>query len=112
MTAASLSFAPAPTRLRLTRRGRAVFATLAVAPLLAAGVAFGFNASPAVAGDASAPSAELNTVTILDGQSLWSVAEDIAPGHDPRDVIADIVKLNGLDSANVPSGATLAVPSY
>ena len=112
MTAATLNFAPASTRLRLTRRGRAVFASLAIAPVLVGALAFGLNAAPAAAGDATIPATALDTVTIADGQSLWSVAEAIAPGLDPRDVISDIVKLNGLDSANVPAGITIAVPSY
>ena len=50
-------------------------------------------------------------VTVQSGDSLWSVAERIAPNADPRDVIADVVSLNGLESAVVSPGQQLAVPT-
>ncbi|MFM6975150.1 MAG: LysM peptidoglycan-binding domain-containing protein [Agromyces sp.] len=111
MTAATLTYGSA-TRLRITRRGRAVLAGAILVPLLSAAIAFGINASPAAAGDAQSVGGSLNYVTVLEGESLWSVAESVAPGRDPRDVIADIVRLNGLDSANVPAGVSIAVPQY
>lgn len=101
----------APTRLHLTRRGRFVFGTLLALPILVGMAVFGMNGA-ANAGDASTPSGVVHTVTVQSGESLWSVAEQIAPKRDPRDVIADIMKLNGLDSANVAAGVSLAVPSY
>lgn len=105
------NFAPA-TRLRLTRRGRVVLTGAVVVPLVSALIAFGLGSSPAAAGNAESAAAEVSYVTVAMGESLWSIAESVAPGHDPRDVIADIVKFNGLDSANVPAGMSIAVPSY
>jgi LysM repeat protein len=49
-------------------------------------------------------------VTVETGQSLWGVAESIAPNADPRDVIAAIMQLNHLESADVLAGQQLAVP--
>lgn len=116
MTTATVSMTfSAPTvqtRLRITRRGRAVLAALVSIPVLVGLALFGVNMSAAAAGDASAVAGDLQYVTVESGQSLWAVAEAIAPSRDPRDVIADIVKMNGLDSANVPAGVSIAIPSY
>ena len=110
MTTAMLSTVPA-TRLRLTKRGRMVLTGLVAVPMA---LMLGFSAlssGPAAAGN-SAGNAVLQSVTVQSGQSLWSIAESIAPNRDPRDVIAEIIKLNGLDSAEVPAGITLSLPSF
>jgi hypothetical protein len=102
---------PAP-RLRLTRRGRAVFTTLAAAPLVALAVFLGLGGGDAVAGvgtDASS-SASFAYVSVAPGQSLWQLAEQVAPQADPREVVADILALNGLRSADVQPGQKLAIP--
>lgn len=113
MTAITFNIAPAAnTRLRLTRRGRAVLGTLAALPLIFGLAVFGFSNSPASAGDASTSTGQLSYVTVANGESLWSIAESVAPSRDPRDVVADIVKLNGLSSANVPAGTSIALPNY
>ncbi len=119
MTALPLSSRPisqtsggaAPTaRLRLTRRGRVVLSALASLPLLAALVAFAaFGASTAVA-TGSQSSTQFEYVTVQGGQDLWSIAETVAPSADPRDVIAEIVTLNQLQSSTVQPGQRLALP--
>jgi hypothetical protein len=100
---------PAP-RLRITRRGRAVLTTVLIAPLLAMGLAFAIGGTAATAtGDLSI--ADFEYVTVEPGQSLWQVAESVAPGADPRDVISDVMRLNGLESSVVHPGERLAIPS-
>jgi len=95
-------------RLRMTHRGRRVLLAVLAVPL-AAGIAFGaLNGGAADATrDATAP---LQFVTVEPGETLWSVATDIAPGADPRDVIADLMSFNRLPSADVPAGLHLAIP--
>ncbi|NUP60023.1 MAG: LysM peptidoglycan-binding domain-containing protein [Pseudarthrobacter sp.] len=100
--------------IRLTRRGRIILIgipamLLAVLLLSLAGL---FNA-PAKASDSAA---ELRltpavTVTVQPGQSLWSIAGEIAPGRDARDVVADIVQLNNLPAGAVLPGQQLYVPT-
>ncbi len=97
------------TRLRLTRRGRLVFGTLGVLVLLAFALLLPLAASPVVAGDEAAE--PLEVITVEHGQSLWSIAESIAPQADPREVIADILSLNGLTSAELVPGQQLALPA-
>ncbi|MCU1635800.1 MAG: Conserved rane protein [Cryobacterium sp.] len=105
--------APLPTsttRLHLTPRGRAVFTTLAATPLIIAALAFAINDGGAFATSDSA-GITFDYVTIQSGQSLWQLAESVAPSADPRDVIAEIVSLNQLPAEDVQPGQRLALPS-
>lgn len=97
------------TRLRLTRRGRAVITTFAAVPLVIGAFMFAVNGGGAVA-TGSSEHTQFSYVTVHSGQSLWSIAEKIAPSADPRDVIADIVSLNQLRSAVVTPGQRIAIP--
>jgi hypothetical protein len=99
----------ASPRLRLTRRGRAVFATLAIVPLVIAGLMFGLGAGGAVASK-DAATGSLTWVTVDAGQSLWDLAADVAPGEDPREFAAQVAAFNQLDSAVIQPGQELAIP--
>lgn len=105
--------APVKTRLRLTRRGRLVFTTLAAAPLVMAAFFLALNGGVAEASGAGTASgaADFAYITISAGESLWEIAESLAPAADPRDVIADIVNLNRLTSEDVQPGQRLALPN-
>jgi hypothetical protein len=108
-TAAAGSTA-ATTHLRLTRRGRVVLTSLAAIPLVVAALFFALNGGGAAAtGDQA--NVQFQYVTVESGQSLWSIAETVAPSADPREVIADIVSLNQLESAVVSPGQRIAIPS-
>ena len=110
-TQASMPTTPT-THLRLTRRGRAVFTTLAAVPLVLGAIGIALNGGMAAAeGTAGIGAAAFDYVTIEAGQSLWQLAETIAPSQDPRDVIADIVNLNQLASEAVQPGQRLALPA-
>jgi LysM repeat protein len=79
-------------------------------PIVIGALVFALNGGGAVAtGEQS--HATFHYVTVQSGDSLWSVAERLAPGADPRDVIADLVSLNGLESAVVSPGQQLAIPT-
>ena len=100
----------ARVRLRLTRRGRAVLTALVALPIVIGAFVFALNGGGAAAsGDRTHVS--FQHVTVESGDSLWTVAERIAPNADPRDVIAALVTLNGLDSAVVSPGQALAIPT-
>jgi LysM repeat protein len=51
------------------------------------------------------------SIVVQPGQTLWSIAKDVAPGRDIREVIYEIRRINGLDSAMVRSGQTLELPT-
>ena len=108
----TLTITPAPTlpRLRITARGRAVLLTIAAAPLVIAAVIAGLSGGNANA-SLEDSSVTFTYVTVGAGQSLWSIAEEIAPNADPREVVADIVSLNQLGSADVAAGERIALPT-
>jgi hypothetical protein len=109
MTTITYGTAPAVPRLRLTSRGRAVFGALAALPLVAVALFLGIGANGAQAGD-DAPGT-LTYVSIAPGESLWQLAEQVAPQADPREVVADILALNRLTSGDVQPGQELAIPA-
>jgi len=97
-------------RLRITRRGRVVLGVLVallVAGLVAAAAMLG--TSRAVAAD-EAGAAQFGYVVVQPGESLWSVATSLDAAADPRDVIAELMRLNQLGSSEIVAGQSLAVP--
>ncbi|MGO4489498.1 LysM peptidoglycan-binding domain-containing protein [Microbacterium oxydans] len=111
-TAAVIPASPRPsTRLRLTTRGRAVLLALASVPL-AAGIAFAaLSGGSAVASGADTAAVGVETVTVMPGDTLWSIATGVAPDADPRDVIGDISRMNLLRGGELQIGQTLAIPA-
>lgn len=110
-------YAPAPRvvrarspKLRLTPRGRRVLMTLAAAPLVIAALAFALNGGGANA-TLSGSAQGFTYVTVEAGQTLWQLATELEPAADPREVIARIVTLNQLESADVAAGQELAIPA-
>ncbi|MFN4001910.1 LysM peptidoglycan-binding domain-containing protein [Microcella sp.] len=96
------------TRLRLTRRGRAVIALLVSLPLVVALVSMALNGGGATA---TPPPTAIETITVEAGESLWSVAALIAPEASTADVVADLIAVNDLSSAELVPGQVLVVPS-
>ena len=96
--------------IRLNRRGRIFFGTLLAFALAGGAYFLGFGASQAGA-DSTVSTASFEQITVMPGDSLWSIAGDIAPGVDTQQVIADIVSLNQLDTATVQPGQRLAIPA-
>lgn len=101
----------ARTRLRLTRRGRIVFTTLGALPLVGWAIVTILGSGGAAADvGAELGARTFEYVTVHQGDSLWAIAESIAPQGDPRVVIDEIMRLNGLDEATVEPGQRLALP--
>lgn len=68
-----------------------------------------------VAGAMAAPEAidrvERTRYVVRPGDTLWSIAERAAPGHDPRAVVDAIAEANGVDASSLVPGRTLVVPA-
>ena len=108
----ALSIAQPRTRLRLTIRGRRLLAGLAALPAACALALAVISGGAALASrDAGVPAASFVTVTVVSGDTLWSIAEQVAPTADPRDVVDDIARLNALDGAPIVPGQELAIPA-
>jgi nucleoid-associated protein YgaU len=93
---------------RVTARGRVAVVSLAALLLLAA-FAFG-RASTVAATRAEAPVAS-QAVVVQAGDTLWAIANRLAPGRDPRVTVEEIRRLNRLSRSTLMVGQTLAVPA-
>jgi len=93
--------------LALTRRGRVVISTLVASAIIALGLLFagpGAQAGAESGGDAP-------VYTVLAGETLWTIALDLAPGQDPRITIDQLMRANNLRSADIRPGDVLLLPS-
>ena len=100
------------TRLRLTTRGRRVLAALAAAPVVAGLAAAIIGGGTALASrDAGATADAFELVTVTAGDSLWSIALEVAPEQDPRDVVHELSRLNNLSGGVLTPGEQIAVPA-
>jgi nucleoid-associated protein YgaU len=94
--------------LRLTARGRRAVAGLSVAiglslaAVTVVGVELDRGSGLELAG--------ADTVVVRSGDTLWSIARDVAPEEDPRGVVDAIVELNGLQDVDLLPGARLQLP--
>jgi LysM repeat protein len=106
---------PTPMRqpqpaLRLTRRGRLAMFLSTVLMLVVLAVILG---STTVATDQPGAPVPATMVTIEPGQTLWDIAADANPNGDGQRTVADIMRLNSIESAGgLQAGDTIAVPLY
>lgn len=99
------------TKLRLTVRGRRLMVALAALPL-AAGIGIAvIGGGSALASGTAVVDAEFDTVTVMPGDTLWALAEEVAPTADPRVVISEIRSLNALSGGSLQVGQQLAIPA-
>ena len=64
-------------------------------------------------GEPSAPAAQQvpeQLVVVRSGDTLWSIAQRVRPGDDPRQVAAEIAATNGVQPGALTVGASLVVP--
>lgn len=92
--------------LRLTRRGRRVVAGFSVV--------FGVTVAAATvtseSGGAGLELAGSTSVVVQAGDTLWSIAGEIAPEEDRRAVVDALLDVNGLSSVDLTPGQVLELP--
>jgi hypothetical protein len=93
--------------LRITRRGRLVLSALVATPVLAMSLLL---ASPGALAESTPVANDFEYMTVLSGDTLWTIAQEVNPSGDPRDVVAEIMTLNGLSSASLTPGQEIAIP--
>jgi hypothetical protein len=106
----------------LTRRGRLARTLLVLSLSVVLGAGFAMNAG---AGDAGASgsdalsAAKINgssdaksyvVVTVAAGETLWSLASQMADGGDVQSLVAEIASANSLSGVDVEAGQKLRVP--
>lgn len=98
------------TPVRLTRRGKAVVLTAAVAVIAILAVVFGPSST---ATDQAGTPAETTSVRIMPGHTLWGIAGEANPNGDIRKTVDEIIKLNSMPNASaLQVGSEIAVPVY
>jgi hypothetical protein len=105
-----LTVTPAAAPMRLTRRGVVLLllATLAAGLLLlAVARASRPGSAGSTGGTGSVPAA--GSVQVQPGDTLWSIAQRVAPQRDPRQVVDKLRRLNHLHSVSLTPGQTLKV---
>ncbi len=104
-------------QLRLTSRGRAVLAAVAIVVVTAVvtamlcwlGAVGGAQAASSRIGPGTAHRG-LAQVVVQPGQTLWSIARQAEPAADPRGVVQQIIEVNALGGATIQAGQLLWVP--
>lgn len=99
----------AQPRLRITRRGRFVLTSLVALPIAAVAMFGVLNGGGAIA-TSEGSAVPLEQLTVQPGQSLWQLAEEYAPGVDPREFIAEVESLNSITTTIEP-GQVLDIPA-
>ena len=99
----------------LTRRGRLARTLLVLSLSVVLGAGFAMNAG---AGDALS-AAKINgssdtksyvVVTVASGETLWSLASQMAAGGDVQSLVAEIASANSLKGVDVTAGQKLRIP--
>ena len=93
--------------VRLTRRGRLAVFVLALAFVLTAAIFLGTRST---ATGESGPEVRTELVMVGEGETLWSIASEIAEDGEVRDMVDRIERLNALDDSMLYAGQELHVP--
>ncbi|MDR6865445.1 Tfp pilus assembly protein FimV [Microbacterium resistens] len=102
---------PTSTRLRITARGRRVLAAFAALPIAGA-IAFAvLSGGSALASGSQTTGGAFETVTVMPGDTLWSIAAEVAPDADPRDVVSAIARLNLIERGSLDIGQQISIPA-
>jgi LysM repeat protein len=64
-----------------------------------------------VVGSEGAGLASRSSYVVREGDTLWSIAQRVAPDEDPRPLVDAITAANGVDAGAIVPGQTLLVPS-
>jgi predicted Zn-dependent protease len=107
-----LAVAPMPAppvaacqRVFLRRR----VAALLLGTLAVAGIVVGLSLLASAASEPAVPDRTI-VVEVAPGETLWELAERVAPGSPPQQVVDRIRELNGIRGVTVHPGQPLIVP--
>lgn len=99
-----------PTQVLRRRRLAVLVLLVAVVAVVAVALLAGrADAEGPSAGEPVPMSTASRTYVVQPGDSLWSIAQHLAPGRDPRAVVASLSKANG--GSALRAGQLLIVPA-
>ncbi len=99
-----------PSGLHLNRRGRLARAFVLASLTVVLVAAFAFKAGAGTELSGTETTSTFVTVTVAQGETLWSVAGALADGADLRSLVDEIVSVNSLESFDLQTGQKLRVP--
>jgi predicted Zn-dependent protease len=105
--AAAARRSPRTTTLRLTRRGRVAVVLAMMGMVLVLLAVFGPRS--AATGEVGTP-VRTRSVEVAPGDTLWTIASDVAGPGQVRDMVHRIEELNALNGPAVAVGQEIAVP--
>jgi hypothetical protein len=96
--------------MQLNRRGRLARTLVVLSLAIVMLATFGFSAGAGNSDQMSPTSDAFITVTVGPGESLWSLAGQIAVDGDKRSLVDEIISINSLPTADVQVGQELRIP--
>jgi nucleoid-associated protein YgaU len=99
----------AVSRTDVRRRGRVRLAVILTVSL--AGAAWAGPAVRALGGGAEQRPVGRSTYVVQAGDTLWSIAERISPGEDPRPVVDALTAVNRLEPGALVPGQAIQLPA-
>ena len=101
---------PVINKIELNRRGRLARTLVVLSLAIVMLATFGFSAGAGNSDQMSPTSKAFITVTVGPGESLWSLAGQIAVDGDKRSLVDEIISINSLRTADVQVGQELRIP--
>jgi len=98
-------------KARQAKRLARTVSTISLLVVIGAGFSSISSASDST-GNSSNSKSKYVQVVVTPGESLWSIAAMVAGDSQIQSVVADIVEVNKLKSADVPAGTKLLVPTF
>ena len=97
-------------QIALNRRGRLARTLVVLSLAIVMVSAFAFSAGAGNTDQMSPTYDSFITVTVGPGESLWSLAGQIAVDGDKRSLVDEIISINSLPTADVQVGQELRIP--
>ena len=97
-------------QMHLNRRGRLARTLVVLSLAIVLLATFGFSAGAGNSDQMSPTSDHFITVIVGPGESLWSLAGQIAVDGDKRSLVDEIISINSLPTADVQVGQELRIP--
>jgi hypothetical protein len=99
-------------QMQLNRRGRLARTLVVLSLAIVLLATFGFSAGAGNSDQMSPTSDHFITVIVGPGESLWSLAGQIAVDGDKRSLVDEIISINSLATADVQVGQELRIPLH
>jgi hypothetical protein len=101
-----------PSGMTLNRRGRLARTLVVLSLAIVLLATFGFSAGAGNSDQMSPTADEFITVIVGPGETLWSLAGQIAVDGDKRSFVDEIISINSLATPDVAAGQELRIPLH